>query len=608
MPLCTWFEQNEFTRERTIESEDEFRQWVKVKRIEPDTILRLTTGHWTLAGNYFVWSRESDPSKYTLESIKTSWREKTLSETEPLLWAGHLFFAKDIILRILDAERKIRDWQKKTADEPGSSAGPTVPSQPLAESVPHKNGAGPPSPGPVVTPLAGPVSPPPSRPLREVIPTKVKVDSRETIRVEDADPETGLRSTNSSTATMVDPDALANLPMGAIEAIRAVRDAGLRSGDDRPPTTIYVLMGLTLLAVLGSLGLQVWREAKLADQGITAESTSGTELPLTVTPSVSGPLPDDLHVLRKDLSAQIEATRQSLDTRIKAAETSREKIRTDLATVKLDLQRTVMESRQAINEQVHATLKSEPTAVRTRLDSLENRLRQFEEGFLTRAAGLDGRLEQLANGLHVPAENELVPVCFVLDGGQRMNEYSYDAVRGALTQALQSAIRHTPTRPVGLLFNRGEQPQKLIPLQRHPLVDLARFFAIVNSAVATPGEDSSWTRGLDAGLETPSGKTSPVLRVVLVTCAPKLARPEPENLWKDLKRKADQNRAEIWVVQLLHADEAPVAPLATLALSTGGQYLTLQAGPNSPLTSDVLAARITAHFHHALQLPPPVQN
>lgn len=296
----------------------------------------------------------------------------------------------------------------------------------------------------------------------------------------------------------------------------------------------------------------------------------------------------------QELSAAVKTTRSELGTLTSA--------QTKEAKDAIERDKTLRETVQSVAADQKAAAAAAVKRVEEAEKALNASLATQQKETAARLAQTEAALARLRAALAVPADNELSQVLFLIDGGRRLADYRFEDVRGLLVDAIDTAARQTPNRRVGLVGCAGEKRVDHLKLGKPYLTDVDALRQNIESIKANKGEDTRWRAALDAGLNqfaAAEGKK----RVVYVTCNPAEATaldPGP------LAEKFRSAGVEVWVVQLVRADEKPAADLSTLATETGGQFLTVSASRDGDEKRKALSARrFAAALYSALDLRQP---
>ncbi len=211
------------------------------------------------------------------------------------------------------------------------------------------------------------------------------------------------------------------------------------------------------------------------------------------------------------------------------------------------------------------------SSVQTAVDSLRAALDELRR----ETRQLEGRVDRVADSLQVPPDESLRPVLLVVDLGERMGAYGYPAVRRALLESVEAALRKSPRRPIGVVASRGSQNVPLLSPDVHYLVpDLDDFRKELTAARPRVGEPCDRLVAIQGALDlvAPRGGR---WRIVYVTCNPlRPAEPSPQ-AWSQARGLAAELGAEVWVVHLLQGDDGPSGELLRLATASGGQYVSI---------------------------------
>jgi hypothetical protein len=213
---------------------------------------------------------------------------------------------------------------------------------------------------------------------------------------------------------------------------------------------------------------------------------------------------------------------------------------------------------------------------------------------------IEERLGQISGDPGLPPEDQVSDAIVVLDGGEPMVRLSYHSVQAAVAAALASAIRETPKRQIGLVWNRGDRPELLAAFKKHDPAEIDELAKKIKDHRAVPGEDHHWSTGLKEAMDRLAVSPKATLRrVVYITTAPLGQSNEPSNGFDRLLETALRLNVQIWLVHLLGESGQPEAELCRLARGTRGNYLCLFAGPKPGFP---LEERLLFELQQALDL------
>ena len=348
------------------------------------------------------------------------------------------------------------------------------------------------------------------------------------------------------------------------------------------------------------------------DQSTTALKSqleqSGTSLTLQVdrlTTSLKPQIDQSTTSLKSQIAQSADSLSAKLGDDAKQASTQLAQVRKDLLSLSESLAKIDGEGKQR-GDQTAKDLKDVQGQI------AENR-RQVRLA--------EGQLERLSASLQVPPDERLAAVLVMIDSGQRMRQYDYPAVRQAVFETVEAALRQTPRRKIGVAANRGDRLATLLAPDVHFRVpDLELFRKELAEHQAAAGEESVRSVGVQSALDlmVPRGGK---WRLVYVTCTPlRHADPEPEK-WRRFAEISQKYAVEVWAIHLLKTDEEPSQDLLNLATATGGQYVALcvkgpDAGTAQPSssatergttptgTAESLSQRLSQLLCQPLDLPP----
>ena len=279
---------------------------------------------------------------------------------------------------------------------------------------------------------------------------------------------------------------------------------------------------------------------------------------------------DALTALAKAQDDRLAASAKSQDDRLTVSlwmlENDASQRRLQVAQVAQDLQ-----SLKGYLETTGAEGKQRDEQVVKNLQDAQSEI----NGIRRDAKQAEGHMARLSASIQVPPDDRLTAVLLLFDSGQRMSEYEFPAVRQAVFQAVEAALRQTPRRKIGVAANRGDRVATLLTPDVHYLVpDLEDFRKELAAHQAAAGEESNRLAGVQGALNllAPRGGR---WRLVYVTCTP-LRRDDPQReKWQHVVELSRKFGIEFWAVHLLNKGDEASPDLVDLAAESGGQYVGL---------------------------------
>jgi cell division protein FtsL len=298
--------------------------------------------------------------------------------------------------------------------------------------------------------------------------------------------------------------------------------------------------------------------------------------------------------LENDLVSKLDRMRDEVAKTIGRVG-SESKAASDAVTNRMDV---VTKKIDAVSEETRKASDNVEKAIAARLGDIEKES-------IKKAEELSGRLARLEASLHLPKTEELYSVAIVVDGGQELANYGDRQVRQAVIDVVSQAVRQTEARPIGVIWNRGADPVVIEMLDRHFIENLAEIKSRLSEGlVATPGERSDWSVGLERALGLLALQESPRRRVVQISFAESAETTSPEREAK-LAETARKHKIEVWTIELMTPGSTPAKGFVDAALKSGGQFVSVPISERSAQDGAAMSfsGRLRSILLDALSLP-----